>query len=132
MITLLYSVRKLNFYLNVDELEDDFIVAIDSTGIKVTNRGEWLREKHGKKRKGWLKIHVVIDVKEKRLIGLRVTDERVGDRKSSIVENMKEAYEIIEEMLYFAAGTVVGHLLTRPDVRGLVEIYRGGDWKLEK
>ncbi|HIE44531.1 MAG TPA: hypothetical protein EYP78_07050 [Candidatus Omnitrophica bacterium] len=32
-------------------------------------------------------------------------------------------------MLYFAAGTVVGHLLTRPDVRGLVERYRW--WRLE-
>jgi len=77
--TIFRRVRKLKFSLNVNKLKDGFIVAIDSTGIKVTNRGEWLRKIHGKKYKGWLKIHVAIDVKEKRLIGLSITDERVGD-----------------------------------------------------
>jgi hypothetical protein len=38
-----------------------------------------LREKHGKKRKGWLKMHIAVDVKSKKLVGLRITDEKVGD-----------------------------------------------------
>ena len=41
-----------------DEDEDDIIIAIDSTGIKVTNRGQWMQEKWLiKKKKGHLKIH---------------------------------------------------------------------------
>ena len=36
--------------------ENDAVVAVDSTGIKVTNRGDWMREKHGKQRRGWLKF----------------------------------------------------------------------------
>jgi uncharacterized protein YneR len=40
------------------EFQDDYlIIAIDSTGIKVTNRGQWLRDKWNI-RKGYLKIHV--------------------------------------------------------------------------
>lgn len=34
-----------------EDLPDDFVIVLDSTGIKVTNRGEWLRKKHGKR---WL------------------------------------------------------------------------------
>jgi len=33
--------------------------AIDSTGIKVTNRGEWMREKW-QVRRGWIKVLVIL------------------------------------------------------------------------
>jgi hypothetical protein len=36
---------------------DEIILAIDSTGIKVANRGEWMRQKWHMRR-GFLKIHV--------------------------------------------------------------------------
>lgn len=40
---------------------------LDSTGIKVTNRGEWLLpHKWNVRRKGYLKIHVAVDIKEKK------------------------------------------------------------------
>jgi len=59
--------------------ENDAVVAVDSTGIKVTNRGDWMREKHGKKRRGWLKVHVAVDVESKRLLSLEVTEEDTSD-----------------------------------------------------
>jgi hypothetical protein len=42
------------------EFEEEYIViAIDSTGIKVTNRGQWMREKWDvRNKKGYLKIHI--------------------------------------------------------------------------
>jgi hypothetical protein len=43
--------------------------------MKVSNRGEWLREKW-KTRKGWIKVHFVVDVKTKKLLALEITDER--------------------------------------------------------
>ncbi len=59
--------------------EDDVVVAVDSTGMKVTNRGEWMREKHGKVRRGWLKVHVAVDVESKKLLSIEVTEEKVAD-----------------------------------------------------
>jgi hypothetical protein len=38
-------------------------MVLDSTGIKVTNRGEWLPHKWNI-RKGYLKIHVAVDIKK--------------------------------------------------------------------
>ena len=43
--------------------DDNFVIAIDSTGIKVTNRGEWIRHKWKVKR-GYLKIHLAVDIKK--------------------------------------------------------------------
>lgn len=51
--TIFRRVRRLRFDINLDKLEDEFIVAIDSSGIKVSPRGEWLRRLYpGKKRRG--------------------------------------------------------------------------------
>lgn len=60
------------------------IIAIDSTGIKVTNRGQWMNKKwntgRGKK-KGYLKIHVAVDIKSKKILSMGVTDEHAHDNK---------------------------------------------------
>ena len=64
---------------NKSSLHDDyFVIAIDSTGVKVTNRGEWIRHKWNVKR-GYLKIHVAVDIKKKRILSLIVTSEEVHD-----------------------------------------------------
>ncbi len=56
------------------------VVALDSTGIKVTNRSEWLSKNwKDKQRKGWIKVHIAVDVKTKDLVALEVTDEKTAD-----------------------------------------------------
>jgi transposase len=60
-------------------LGNDIVIALDSTGIKVANRGEWIRHKWHV-RKGYLKIHVAVDIKKrKRILSLEVTGEEVHD-----------------------------------------------------
>jgi len=55
-------------------------IAVDSTGIKVTNRGDWIRRKWNReKKKGYLKIHFAIDPKTKQVISMDVTKENVHD-----------------------------------------------------
>ena len=53
---------------------NEIVIALDSTGIKVSNRGEWIRHKWHV-RKGYLKIHVAVDIKRKRILSLEVTSE---------------------------------------------------------
>jgi hypothetical protein len=65
-----------------DEDDKDIIIAIDSTGIKVTNRGQWMQEKWNiKKKKGYLKIHIAVNIKTKEILALEVTDEKSHDGK---------------------------------------------------
>jgi hypothetical protein len=76
------------------DFEDEYIVvAIDSTGIKVTNRGQWMRDKWNVRKKGYLKIHVAINVKTKKILSIQVTDRHVHDSKAlqELVDNIIES-----------------------------------------
>jgi len=67
--------------LDVDN-NDGIIIAIHITGIKVTNRDQWIQEKWQikKKKKGYLKIHIAINIKTKKILAfLEVTDEKLHD-----------------------------------------------------
>ena len=61
-------------------LLQDIVIALDSTGIKVANRGEWIRHKWHD-RKGYLKIHVAVDIKNEKIISLEVSSEVHDDGK---------------------------------------------------
>ena len=54
----------------LDKDNNNIIIAIDSTGIKVTNRGQWMHDKWNaqNKKKGYLKIHVAVNIKTKEII----------------------------------------------------------------
>jgi len=74
-------------------LGDDVVIAIDASGMKVTNHGEWRRELWGgKSKRGFLKIHVAVDVKSGQILAMEVTDERTGDGKmlKPLVERASE------------------------------------------
>jgi hypothetical protein len=74
------------------EVGNDIIIAVDSTGIKVANRGEWMRHKWHVRR-GYLKIHVAVDIKNKKIISLEVTSEEVHDGKmlKKLIDNASSA-----------------------------------------
>ena len=56
------------------------IIAADSTGIKITNRGQWMDEKWNVlNRKGYLRIDLAVNIKTKEILALEVTDEKVND-----------------------------------------------------
>jgi len=80
-------INKLNVNINNgreknDDDDDDryIIIAADSTGIKLTNRGQWMDEKWNVlNRKGYLKIHIAVNIKTNEILALEVTDEKVHD-----------------------------------------------------
>jgi Transposase DDE domain len=64
--------NKLDIDINSSIDDDDVvIIAADSTGIKVTNRGQWMQDKWNvKNKKGYLKIHVAVNIKTKEILAL--------------------------------------------------------------
>jgi len=58
----------------------DVTIAVDSTGIKVSNRGEWIRQKWAVKR-GFVKFHVAVHVRPGKMLSVKVTNEKVWDEK---------------------------------------------------
>jgi len=94
--------RRINrlrpkFERSLRGLGNDVVIAIDASGIKVTNRGEWRRELWGgKSKRGYLKIHVAVDTKTKQILAMEVTDERTGDSKmfKPLVERATEVANV--------------------------------------
>ncbi len=86
--TINRRVNKLDIKVNESIGSDAIVIAIDSTGIKVSNRGDWIRHKWHI-RKGYLKIHVAVDIRKKKILSLEVTSEEVHDGKvlSNLVDN---------------------------------------------
>ncbi len=58
--------------------DKDVTIAVDSSGIKVSNRGEWMHKKWKVKR-GFIKVHIAVDTKTKQILAIEVTKEDVGD-----------------------------------------------------
>jgi len=61
------------------------VIGFDGSGISVTNRGEWMRKIHRKGKiiecKGFLKIHIGVNIKTQEITAIEVTREDVGDNK---------------------------------------------------
>jgi hypothetical protein len=87
--TISRRVNRLEIKI-IEKLGNDIVIALDSTGIKVSNRGEWMHRKWHVGRKGYLKIHVAVDINRKRILSLEVTSEEVHDGRmlSKLVDNV--------------------------------------------
>ena len=53
-------------------------VAVDSTGIANSNRGEWIRVRRNVKR-GFFKLHVLVDLDTRRILAFALSDMNGGD-----------------------------------------------------
>jgi hypothetical protein len=109
--TINRRINKLNIQINdnTDRISKDeyIIIAIDSTGIKVTNRGQWMKDKwHLKNKKGYLKIHVAVNVKTKKILSIKITGEHVHDNRAlpELINDLMESDKKITIDKLFADG----------------------------
>ena len=73
----------------------NLMISIDSSGLKVHNRGEWIRHKHRVKR-GWLKLHFAVNTKTREIIEMETTKEEVHDNRlfRPIVRKITKKYKV--------------------------------------
>ena len=80
------QIQRRATQLNVDSnllpsSNEKQIVAIDSSGIKLYNSGQWIREKH-KKKGPFLKLHIAVNIKTKQAVAIEITEDSVGDNET--------------------------------------------------
>ena len=99
--TIWWRVERMKIHLdpNINPEKNDIVIAVDSTGIKVTNRGEWILDKWKNKkrmRKGFIKVHVAVDIKTKKIVSMSVTKEDVYDGKmlKELVDDVSKKHSI--------------------------------------
>jgi len=95
--TLDRRVNRLN--LNMDEAltssDKPVYIALDSTGIKVHNSGDWIRMRF-KVRKGYLKVHIAVNVETKQIVAFEVSREYIhdGTRVEGLVKESSRKVEV--------------------------------------
>ena len=79
-------------------------LAGDSTGLKPTSRGggcDWMGEKW-KIRRGFVKLHVMVDSQTKKIYAVSITDEKSGDTSefkkllSEALYNIKNSSNVVQ------------------------------------
>ena len=134
--TINRRINKLDIKLN-NRIGNDIVIVLDSTGIKVTNRGEWLPHKWNI-RKGYLKIHLAVDIKKKKIVSLEVTSEEVhdGSRLRVLVDKAMEnndvkrviadgAYDSNENFRYLYDNDIEAAIKIRKNSSSLSSSSRG-------
>src|SRR5918998_1188126 len=52
---------------------------LDSTGLKLFEKGEWDGEKHGRARRSWRKLHLAVDAETGEIVASVLTGKEAGD-----------------------------------------------------
>jgi hypothetical protein len=88
------------------EYGEKLIVGCDGTGDKVSNRGEWMRQKW-KVRRGWIKI-VILGTPNGEVVDIRVGNENLDERKAGrgmLRKNRKKIKKAIFDGLHDCEDT---------------------------
>lgn len=88
--TIIARLNQLNLDVEIDKSRSYDAIA-DSTGNKLTNRGEYIRHKW-KVHRGWIKVSIIVDRKTKNLLDVEVSLEDVGDSElaKKHLDNLKD------------------------------------------
>ncbi len=88
--TIIERLNTLNIPLDIDK-NRSYRTAIDTTGNKLSNRGEYIRNKW-RVRRGWIKVSIAVDRFTKELLDVEVSLEDVSDWKlaKKHLENLQD------------------------------------------
>ncbi|MEK6876374.1 MAG: transposase, partial [Nanoarchaeota archaeon] len=73
--------RMLALPVSFDAKSNKLVVGIDGSGIKVSNRGDWIREAWDVRR-GWIKVVILGDT-EGNIVDVRIGNENLDERASA-------------------------------------------------
>lgn len=74
-------INELDLALPDIDFDKPIFMGNDGSGIKVSNRGEWMRQKWHVRR-GWIKAVITVDVEKKKILDIEVFDK--GDSEPDI------------------------------------------------
>lgn len=98
--------RMLKLPLTFKAKGTNLVVGVDGSGMKVSNRGEWIRQKWAVRR-GWIKVVILGDV-EGNIVDIRIGNEDVDERAAGrgMLRNSKENIgKVLADGLHYCQPT---------------------------
>jgi Transposase DDE domain len=92
-------------HLNLDNDDDDdddnkdkkpLTLIVDASGLTITKKGDYIEQKWIRKKKEFVKLHIAVDAKSKKVVSFRVTKGNIHDSKkfSPMIKEVSEQYDI--------------------------------------
>lgn len=121
--------RRINkLEVTFETNETNLIVAVDGSGEKVSNRGEWMRQKW-KVRRGWIKV-VIMGTTDGKIIDIRIGAEKLDERKAArgmIRDNHKKINQILMDGLHDCRDTF--NVCEKYDIPTAIKIRKNANTK---
>jgi len=107
-------------------------IAVDATGIKVHNGGDWIR-RVWKVRKGYLKFHIAVNVKTGQIVSMDVSSEKVSDgrRMKRLVRKAQESVRRVNRMLGDGAYDTMANFnfLSERGIKPIIRVAKNSSQK---
>ena len=103
-------------------------IAVDSSGIKVRDGGDWMRHVWKVKKRGNLRIHFAVDIRTKQVVSMDVTSERVpdGKRLRRLVNGAEESVRVRRVLADGAYDSKVNfNLLADKHIKPVIRVSKG-------
>ena len=93
MIRLKPSILEMDFG---DGKEEPITLIVDASGLTVSRKGHYIEQKWIRKKKEFVKLHIAVDAKSKKVVSFRITKGTVHDAKKfcPLVREAAEKYHI--------------------------------------
>jgi hypothetical protein len=79
-----------------DSTEEPITLVVDASGLTVSKKGDYIEEKWKRKKKEFIKLHIAVDAKSKKVVSFRITRGNVHDAKKfcPLVRESSKKYNI--------------------------------------
>jgi hypothetical protein len=92
------SVENLGFEEehNDDDNNKPLTLIVDASGLTISKKGDYIEEKWIREKKDFIKLHIAVDEKSKKVVSFRITKGNVHDAKKfgPLVKEAAEKYDI--------------------------------------
>jgi len=129
--SIAWRVARMDVSIDPSINDDDIVIAADSSGIKVANRGEWIR-KRWNVRRGFIKMHIAVDKDTREIVAMKVTKEHVHDGKK-LIPLVKQAVQNFHVKKVIADGAYDSRknfrFLADKDIEPIIKVRKNASLK---
>jgi hypothetical protein len=88
------SVGKIGF--EEEEHDKPIILIVDASGLTISKKGDYIEEKWIREKKEFIKLHIAVEEKSKKVVSFRITKGNIHDTKKfgPMVKEAAEKYDI--------------------------------------
>jgi hypothetical protein len=92
MLKIRPSVGQLNF----EENDKPITLIVDASGLTISKKGDYIEEKWVREKKEFIKLHIAVDEKSKKVVSFKITKGNVHDTKKfgPLIKEAAEKYDI--------------------------------------